>query len=287
MNTRVRSKLFVVAVTVLPFLFVVPPSMGQQEARVPQPYIVFIGTVDAVDAVTLRSLKATNNTSVVAVEKIFKKPDAVTLAPKDKITVLNEAGSNPLQKGTRALFVTVGWIYGESLAVKVVNWEPAPTSAGAGEAAKASRKLQELTEKDLRSSISTVDIVVVGRVKRIQEPTAAELLAERQKISEHQADWQEAIIQVAETLKGAARVREVVVRFPTSMDVRWAGHPRFTVGQEGTFLLRQDHVSGAPNANLNGKSVTAYIALSRKDVLNKSDAQMIKRLLKTNPGRGR
>lgn len=280
MNTRDKFKSLAVAVAMLQLFFVVPSASAQQEAPMPQPYIIFIGTVDALNAVTLRSLKPSSNTSVVVVEKIFKKPEAIALAPTDRITVLNEASSNPLQKGVRALFVTVGWIYGESLAVKVVNWEPAPTGAAASEDAKAKTKVQELAEQDLRESINSVDIVVVGRVKRIQGPSAVELLPERQKISEHHPYWQEAIIEVQETLKGPAGVKEVVVRFPSSVDVMWVGHPRFKVGQEGTFLLQEDRISGAPKANLDGKSVTAYVAPSRKNVLNKVDAQLIKRLLK-------
>jgi hypothetical protein len=282
MNTRRKSRLFVAIVAMLPLLFVVPPAIGQQQGAVRQPYIIFIGTVDALNAVTLHSLTASNDTSVVVVEKIFNKPDAVALAPRDKITVLNEASSKPLQKGVRALFVTTGWIYGESLAVRVLNWEPASTAAASDEA-KAKTKMQQLADQDLRASMSDVDLVVTGRVKRIQGPSAAELMPEKRKISEHEPEWQEAIITVQETLKGPARMREVVVRFPRSMDVAWADYPRFTVGQEGTFLLRQDRISGVPNATLDSKSVTAYIAVSRRDVLNKSDAKMIKRLLSSQP----
>jgi len=269
----------------LPLFFVVPRSIGQQEP-IPHPYIIFVGTVDALNAVTLQSLKASQNTSVVVVEKILKKPDALTLAPQDRVTVVTEGSSNPLQKGTRALFVTEGWIYGETLAVKVVSWEPAPPAlaeaAGAQEA-KATAKMQELAERDIRTTMSNVDVVVVGRVKQIQAASAPELIPGRRRISEHDPDWQEAIIEVQETLKGTAEVREVVVRFPASLDIMWVGYPKFRAGQESTLLLRQDRVSGAPKATLDGKSVTAYMAITRKDVLNKADSEMVKRVLNTNP----
>jgi hypothetical protein len=285
MNTLEKFKMFVVAVVMLPLFFVVPQSIAQQEPATPQPYIIFIGTVDTLNAAGLRSLKASNNTSVVVVEKIFQKPDAIALAPRDRITVLTDTSSNPLQKGVRALFVTQGWIYGESLAVKVVSWEPASTatSTAAGEQARATAKMQELVEKDLRASINSVDIIVVGRVRKIQGPSAPELTPASRRRSEHDPDWQEAIIQVEETLKGPANLKEVVVRFPLSLDIMWVGYPRFKVGQEGTFLLRQDRISGAPNAVVDGKSVTAYMATTRKDVLNKADSRTIKKLLNTNP----
>jgi hypothetical protein len=41
-------------------------------------------------------------------------------------------------------------------------------------------------------------------------------------ISEHAPDWQEAVIAVQSVLKGASRAKEIVVRFPGSLDVMWA-----------------------------------------------------------------
>jgi hypothetical protein len=269
----------------------VPRTIGQQE----HPYIIFVGTVDAVNAVALQSLKASPNTSVVVVEEILKKPDAVTLAPRDRVTVQTE-GNNNLQKGTRALFVTEGWIYGEALAVKVVSWEPAPVASGPVVAAavaavntadvqeaRATAKIQELAERDLRTTMSNVDVVVVGRVKQIQAPSAIELTAGRERISEHDPDWREAIVEVQETLKGPAEVKEFVVRFPASSDIMWVGYPKFRAGQESTLLLRQDRISGATTATVDGKSVTAYMVNTRKDVLLKADSAMVKRVLNIVP----
>lgn len=291
MNTRGKARLLVAAVAMLPLFFVVPRSIGQE----PHPYIVFVGTVDAINAVTMQSLKASPNTSIVVVEEILKKPDAVTLAPRDRVTVLIEGTSN-LQKGTRALFVTEGWIYGETLAVKVVSWEPAPVEPASAVASAASAantadvqearvtaKIQELAERDLRTTMSNVDVVVVGRVKQIQAASAIELTAGRKRISEHDPDWQEAIIEVQETLKGPAEVREFVVRFPASSDIMWVGYPKFRAGQESTLLLRQDRVSGATQATVDGKSVTAYMVNTRKDVLLKADSAMVKKVLNIVP----
>jgi hypothetical protein len=283
MNLRSKYKLFVAVATVLPLLLVVPQTKGQQPAPTNYPWIIFVGTVDASNAVSLRSLKASQNTSVVTVEKVFRKPDAITLAPRDRVTVVTDGSSNPLTTGMRALFVTEGSIYGESIAVRVLSWEPAAVSASAREEARAAAKMQQLIEKDLRASLTGTDIIIVGRVKSIQEPSATELLRERQKIREHSPFWQEAIIEVQNTLKGAPAMAEVVVRFPTSMDVLWAGSPKFSVGQEGTFLLQQDRISGVPTATLKGKTVTAYIATNPKHVLPKAHSQTIKKLLNTRP----
>jgi hypothetical protein len=283
MHTRSKSKLFVAAVAVLPLFFVVPRTIGQQEAPIAHPYIIFIGTVDALNAVAVQSLKASPNTSIVVVEKVLKKPDAVALAPSDRVTVLAEENSTPLQKGVRGLFITEGMIYGASLAVRMVSWEPAPAVATAAtqEESRATAKLQELTDKALRESIQSVEMVVVGRVKEIRAASAVELTPNEQRISEHNPEWQEAIVEVQEMLKGPAGISEIVVRFPASQDIMWVGYPKLKTGQESTLLLRQDQISGASKATLGGQSVTAYMAITRKDVLQKADSQSVKRVLNT------
>jgi hypothetical protein len=74
-------------------------------------------------------------------------------------------------------------------------------------------------------------------------------------------------------------MREVVVRFPASTDVMWAAYPKFKEGQEGTFLLHQDRLSGSPTATLEGGTVSAYTAARPKDVVSGADAATVRRLL--------
>ncbi len=121
----------------------------------------------------------------------------------------------------------------------------------------------------------------MGRVKKLQAASAAELQAKRRR-SEHEPGWEEAIIEVQQTLKGAPGTAEVV-RFPTSLDVMWVGFPKFRVGQEGIFILRQDRISGAPTAMLEGTTLTAYMATDPRHVRTKEEAETIRRLLNTRP----
>ena len=81
-------------------------------------------------------------------------------------------------------------------------------------------------------------------------------------------------------IKGAQAGERVVVRFPGSPDVAWVGTPRFAVGQEGTFLLHTDSTSGSPRATWGGKSVTAYTALHKLDVLSRQDATRVRDLIR-------
>jgi len=99
------------------------------------------------------------------------------------------------------------------------------------------------------------------------------------RITEHDADWQEAIIQVEDGIKGAQVGERVVVRFPGSRDVAWVGTPRFAVGQEGTFVLHKDSTTGAPLTMLAGQAVPAYTALHQVDVLSKQDATRVRAMI--------
>jgi hypothetical protein len=97
-------------------------------------------------------------------------------------------------------------------------------------------------------------------------------------ISEHDPDWQEAIVEVESEITGARDGQEIVIRFPGSLDVAWYGFPKFKPGQEGTFFLQKDHLSGLPKAILAGAEVNVYIAGTRQDVLAKSEAQRVRTL---------
>jgi hypothetical protein len=273
-----KSKALFALAAMLSLPFVADQAMAQQST--PAASIIFVGTVDALEAVTLPSLTASPSTSVVEVDQVIKKPDAIALAQGDKVTVVTE-GDNRLQQGARAVFFTDGWMFGESLAVRVLSWEPVAATAEAAASldTRVAAQAQASADKDIRASVDSADLIVTGRVMRVTPPTAAALAPQQQIISEHNPDWQDATIQVQSVLKGASDTSQVVVRFPASNDVMWADYPRFTVGQEGTFLLHQDRLSGAPTAALEGRTVPTYTAPSPKSVLSGVDAEKIRSLL--------
>jgi len=117
----------------------------------------------------------------------------------------------------------------------------------------------------------------------VEQVRPAELAAaptRPKRITEHDPDWQEAIIQVEDGIKGAQAGEQVVVRFPGSSDVAWVGTPKFAVGEEGTFLLHKDSTTGSPRTMIAGRSVPAYTALHKVDVLSKQDATRVRALIK-------
>src|SRR6266513_1324192 len=247
-------------------------------ALVRQSDIIFAGTV--------------TRAGVIRVDQVFEKPDAVSLMKGDSVAVLAaRAGSPPLNPGMQATFYTTGWIYGRWITVREVGREAigpqlaTVTGGGAGGPAQqdlVARARQQVNDADLKARIQAAAMVVVGRVEQLRpmvySPPGAP--ARPKRFSEHDPNWQEAIIHVDEGLKGATAGERVVVRFPGSRDVAFVATPRFAAGQEGTFLLQKDAATGSPLSLMAGQTVQAYTALHRLDVLPKQDAPHVRTLMR-------
>src|SRR5207237_9989779 len=173
-----------------------------------------------------------------------------------------------VQARAQSTFCTNGWIFGRGVAVREVGHElgHSPVVVADQEAAVAKARL-DLNDADLKAHIDRAAMVVGGRVQQVRPAELAAAPGRPRRITEHDPQWQEAIIQVQDGLKGARAGEQVVVRFPGSHDVAWVGTPRFAVGQEGTFLLHKDSTTGSPTTMFAGRSVPAYTALHKLDVL--------------------
>ena len=267
---RIRS---LIVPIVLISLAVPLSAQMSRVAWVRQSDIIFAGTV--------------TRAGVIRVDQVFEKPDAVSLMKGDSVAVVAaRAGSPPLNPGMQATFYTTGWIYGRWITVREVGHEPIgpqlATVAGTGTAQQdlVARARQQVNDADLKARIQAAAMVVVGRVEQIRPPAYTGAPARPKRFTEHDPNWQEAIIHVDEGLKGATAGERVVVRFPGSRDVAFVGTPRFAAGQEGTFLLQKDTATGSPLALMAGQPVQAYTALHRLDVLSKQDAQHVRTLMR-------
>ena len=273
-----RSAMLLAALLALPGA----AALGQMSRAtlVKQSDIIFIGTVTQVGAVAAPEVTASNRTVVVRVDQVLEKPAVVALGAGDSVTV-QTAQPGSLKPGTQATFYTTGWIFGQGVAVREVGHElgHSPVVAADQQEAVARARL-DMNDADLKAHMEKAAMVVAGRVEQVRPAELAAATANRRRIWEHDAQWQEAIIQVQDGIKGAQAGEQVVVRFPTSLDVAWVGTPRFTVGQEGTFVLHKDSTTGSPNAMLAGRSVPAYTALHKVDVLSRQDATRVRALIR-------
>jgi hypothetical protein len=233
---------------------------------------VFQGTVKKVRATTLKSVPATVRTIVARVDRVIQSPETLSDYAGHDVTVQLAAGER-VRPGQTLIFHATGWIFGESLAVQSLGHEEATTPRVAAAAAHPEDPVRSLHASDAMTQASRADLIVTGRVSSVRIP-AAEAQARAtvtggttERISEHAPMWHEAVINVDETHKGRARRKQVVVRFPSSTDVRWYHAPKFQAGQEGVFLLHKQQVPAtrARAASLTALKAEEYTALHPGD----------------------
>jgi hypothetical protein len=205
-----------------------------------QARFVFQGTVKKVKATTLKSVPASDRTIIVRVDRVIQSPEALSDYAGHDVTVQMAPGEK-VRPGETLIFYTTGWIFGDSLAVQSVGHEEATAPRVAAMSAHPEDPVRTLHATAAMAQAARADLVVTGRVSSVRVPAGAKARAKAlaggtttERISEHAPMWQEAVIDVDETHKGRERRRQVVVRFPSSTDVRWYRAPKFHAGQEAS-----------------------------------------------------
>src|SRR5256886_12232908 len=111
-------------------------------------------------------------------------------------------------------FYTTGWIFGRGVAVREVGHEPGQSPVVTADARGAVARARALVnDADLKAHIQRAAMVVAGRVEQVRPAELAAAPTRPKRITEHDPDWQEAIIQVEDGIKGAQAGEQVVVRF--------------------------------------------------------------------------
>lgn len=260
-----------------------PQAANDQAALMRKSSIVFYGTVNQLAATSFADVPKSEQTIVVHVETILKKPAAVSLKKGDSVTV-EVKDTSGFQEGTQATFFTDGWIFGSGIAVKelghVLGLASEPVRAGS--AGAQGQAPEQMSDQELRDRMKASDFVVVGRVTDVRKwnvpkPKSGAPL----HVTEHDPDWQEAVVEVQSVLKGGkVKGNKVVVRFPSRNDVAWVHSPKFAKNQKGIFCLNRDQSKGAP-AN-GGQQANVYTCLGHGDALPLSEEARVRALLK-NP----
>jgi hypothetical protein len=241
---------------------------------------VFRGTVQQTGAVTMSHLDS-EGAATVKVDEVIQAPDLLRRIAGQTITVYGEATLKP---GQRATFFTDGLIFGESIAVHAKEVQPLegaePAGAGVELGAAPENPVDNLHAQRAQERFDAADLVVTGKVTSIHaaEPppgiaaAAAGLGVEQgpsTRISEHEPLWNDAVIEVNEVHKGEAPEGQVVIRFPSSTDVKWFRAPKFQPGQEGVFMLHKDEPkaagAGVAAAAVAVEGAEAYTALDPAD----------------------
>lgn len=234
---------------------------------------VFKGTVQRLRQATMPSVPVNDKTVVVRVDEVLRAPEALAGYAGHDITV-QLGPTETVKRGEQAVFYTNGWLFGDSVAVQAVGHTDAKAATAA---AGVKPPAQAKADRDLEDHVADADLVVTGRVATIRLPAESEVYAAGARpaapVSEHSALWREAVIDVDAVGKGRSSSKRVVVRFPSSTDVRWATAPKLHPGQAGVFLL---HKSEDAETKGSAKTTSGAVAKVRTPVytlLHREDFQ--------------
>src|SRR5437870_100167 len=226
--------------------------MADSKADAP---FVFEGSVKSVSDSNVSAVPADERTAVVQVDHVRHAPRALAGFAGKEIT-LRMATNEKLAAGDKAIFFTDSLVFADRLAVQSMGHDPLVATEAKAALAGASPVVQQL-----RRRIDQAQAVVSGQVTEVRPDTPGSVKAMTAtgpampagRISEHAPFWHEAVIDVSGVHKGPKQ-KKVVVRFPTSTDVKWRKAPRFKKGQKGIWLLH----SGSP-APAEAKSPAAML----------------------------
>ena len=255
-------------------------ATDNQAALMRKASIVFSGTVSQLAATSFADVPKSAQTMVVRVDTVVKKPAAVSLKKGDSVTVEAKDASG-FQEGTQATFYTDGWIFGSGVAVKELGHVLGEAAPAAGVSAHGQ---DQLSDQELKDRMNASDFVVIGRVTDVRRWNAPKTKSGSPlRVTEHDPDWHEAVVQIQSVLKGGqVKGNKVVVRFPNHNDVAWTRSPRLTKNQRGIFCLNRDTATGAPMTKLGGKDVYVYTCLGHGDALPLSEEARVRALLKSH-----
>ena len=189
---------------------------------------VFRGTVLEPGASTMPNQVApSSTTATVRIDDIVSAPPALAGYAGQNVTVLLQDEEH-VRAGERATFFTNPSVFGESVAVQSLGHE----DAGSPRAA----------QPDPRVHAATADTVVTGTVTSthpVSTPAAATEPGSTtpRPVSEHDPDWHDAVVTIANAGAGGQGQKQIVVRYPNSTDVRWYRVPKLRAGMTGSFIL--------------------------------------------------
>jgi hypothetical protein len=264
-------------------------NMSQQELDrlVDESALVFTGKMQQLGS-NVDSLNEKDGAMIVKVEEVkSSRPGALEKfgsLTNTTLTVVADLllGIEPPQQDTTVVFFVNPLMYERNIAVSALAISEVPGKSDFFQ--RLSTAVQRKEERPLKNAVASSDRIVIGTVKEIRALPEAEssqlgLFADGRDIrSEHSPRWKEALIQVQSVLKGEPDEKMVIVVFPSTDDRMWIDSPKFSVGQDGIWLLHDNEVAKpevkillAPQ-KFRGHETKAYTTLNPEDFLPKDPA---------------
>jgi len=208
---------------------------------------------------------------VLRVSSVRKKPSSIALKEGDLMMLVGERAQKCSATGEVRVTGAVLSL-GEQVTLQSVEIQPLPVPEATAAPLVTTEGPSMAT---LSKRLQAAELVVQGRVITVRTPSATAAGGPRRKVSEHDPQWKEAVVQVLETVKGSPH-QTVVVRFPGSRDIAYRDVPKFRVGQTSTLLLSKENVVG-PLIEAPGEKV--FVAPTKTDVLPAAVARQLKQML--------
>jgi hypothetical protein len=102
--------------------------------------------------------------------------------------------------------------------------------------------VQGAADAELTQRLAQAEIVISGEVS-----ATARFAAQRPGfLSEHDADWWQATIEIETVEKGKVATKTIAVLFANSDDIAWYRSPKIKKGERGVWLLQNRDTLGKP-----------------------------------------
>src|SRR5262249_42167406 len=144
-------------------------------------------------------VKGGADTAVATVEEVIEAPELLSHLAGQEITLRFEGRKRP-KKGQQVTFRCVSWLFGEAVAVRVIDFQPV-TAAGRALVAAATSldPAARLAQRDAQTRFDQADVVASGRVVSVSmapgsAPAMLSLNAEanvEDRLSEHVPMWRD------------------------------------------------------------------------------------------------
>jgi len=186
--------------------------------------------------------------------------------------------------GTRAIFFGNPRFIGKTITIADEGEAAAPGDGAAAMQALAPA-LQERSDAPVLARLNIAQTVFRGTVESVHPMEVAPQDKKSELRSEHDPDWQVAMVRVASSVRGAEKGSVIPVVFAASRDIMWFNSPKPKAGEEKLFVAHRPQESEA--SLLRAASVSSFIEKEHPvfvtdpfDVLPPSDEKRVAELLK-------
>jgi len=202
-------------------------NLPNLEKLVGQSEFIFQARVEKLGEATLPIVPVTKETAIVVVDEVLRRPPGLGDLSGRAVTV-QFTGKPRVSKGQDLLIFAQGWLYGASIALK----EYGHIRAGPSIRKQVIETEQRLQKRALRQRVRRAEIIVAGQVKEVR------LLPLGEESGEEDAEWGEAMLEIASWEKSPQQVKPIRVVYPARPNWRYRRARRFHRAQEGIWMLR-------------------------------------------------